>query len=828
MEIRKVLKKATAVAASASFIGATMLGAVAQDLANYPAPFVKDGVFDAFIVVGADAQPSDVVGAVDVGASLQFALKKTTTAGTSTTATISEGIKIEKSGSKFNFGQSINALQTTPLGEDDLPEILADVKYVDSKGSNKNKEDYIQRLLFPNNQTANLTFYQDDQDAPNAGDYLRVDDSEDLYNYSLDFDTYVKYDNASSTTAEDDLKTTTFTIQGQLYTITGVTLSGGKVDKLTLLSGDAVLWLTQNNPITKSVEGVEHTIEVLDVTETENACQLKVDDVTALIEEDETQTINGVQIGITDVRAIHAQLQDVDICQVSIGASEVILNNNDELEVDSVDQRGSKTVFKEGTGGQLEGFDVMFKPRDDLFLSSGDAYTDPIFKSWKLVYGGLTANYEMYSVETTGSSSAEFKFINNDGKEVVLPMWLNDSSGTALVGWGKDEDEKLLANGTGWGTGVFGQYACIGTNDVDDCSGYFILGVTSGGETHVFEIVDIDYASNKTDIRDVTYGRMYDDVLYTDEDAGAPTGSNLDLGSFGTISVFINETPKVVAVMNSVKGKMETNHLGSFNITNGKALGATANASISHFDMGPGNVQLNNVSIFFSELDRGNAKKVPDRYAGTEIRINLVGDTTDDEIDISTPTVKASVGGRSYDQVPDSNDVKVWMTPVGTKVEHDDENKDWLKIYFPDDEVYGNVFVAPVVATVSTVESGVSTYTLSKLQVGSAKLDSEISDASANNLIVVGGPCANRIAAQVLGVTYPACGAASGIAKDTAILKAVTQASGKVALVVAGWEAVDTRRATRVLSNYDQYDLSGSSVTITGTSLTDIQVSKSA
>ena len=142
-------------------------------------------------------------------------------------------------------------------------------------------------------------------------------------------------------------------------------------------------------------------------------------------------------------------------------------------------------------------------------------------------------------------------------------------------------------------------------------------------------------------------------------------------------------------------------------------------------------------------------------------------------------------------------------------------------------KVYGNVFVAPIVAQVSTAGTS-SAYTLTKLSVGAAKLDSEISDVGASNLIVVGGPCANKVAASVLGKTYPACGDASGIAKDTAIIKAVKQTSGKVALVVAGWEAIDTKRATRVLANYDQYALSGAAVTVTGTSLTDIKVTKSA
>ena len=39
----------------------------------------------------------------------------------------------------------------------------------------------------------------------------------------------------------------------------------------------------------------------------------------------------------------------------------------------------------------------------------------------------------------------------------------------------------------------------------------------------------------------------------------------------------------------------------------------------------------------------------------------------------------------------------------------------------------------------------------------------------------------------------------------------------KVAMIVFGWEADDTRRAAKLLESYDTYALSGEEVSVTGT-----------
>lgn len=73
------------------------------------------------------------------------------------------------------------------------------------------------------------------------------------------------------------------------------------------------------------------------------------------------------------------------------------------------------------------------------------------------------------------------------------------------------------------------------------------------------------------------------------------------------------------------------------------------------------------------------------------------------------------------------------------------------------------------------------------------------------NIVSVGGSCVNKISAEALGLTFPACGAASTIPTNGAIIQVVDDvlATGKKVVVVAGWEAVNTRTATSVLQQFD-------------------------
>ncbi len=131
------------------------------------------------------------------------------------------------------------------------------------------------------------------------------------------------------------------------------------------------------------------------------------------------------------------------------------------------------------------------------------------------------------------------------------------------------------------------------------------------------------------------------------------------------------------------------------------------------------------------------------------------------------------------------------------------------------------MFISPTGAKVTTTGSGgaVESISLERINVGAARLASEV-DVDETNLIVVGGPCANAIAAEVMG--NPA-NCAEGFEEGKAVVK-LYDTGNNIAMLVAGYSAMDTRRATRVVANYDVYDLSGDEVEVTGTSLTNINV----
>ena len=110
------------------------------------------------------------------------------------------------------------------------------------------------------------------------------------------------------------------------------------------------------------------------------------------------------------------------------------------------------------------------------------------------------------------------------------------------------------------------------------------------------------------------------------------------------------------------------------------------------------------------------------------------------------------------------------------------------------------------------------------------KMASEISNIADYNAILVGGPCVNKFVAALKGKTFPACGSDSGFEPGKAIIELQTNGNN-MAMIVAGWEADDTRRAGVALKYWDDSSkispaLKGMAVTVTGTTtdLSNIQV----
>ena len=137
-----------------------------------------------------------------------------------------------------------------------------------------------------------------------------------------------------------------------------------------------------------------------------------------------------------------------------------------------------------------------------------------------------------------------------------------------------------------------------------------------------------------------------------------------------------------------------------------------------------------------------------------------------------------------------------------------------------------------VVAYVGKPEGSISSTTYKEaipVATDVAKLDTEVTaaDKAASNLVIVGGPCVNRLTAELWKLTYPACGDKSTLSLDTAWVQVFKDAfaTGKVAYVIAGWEAKDTDLAGLAVQA-GKVTLAKDTAVVKGTKLDDVTVAE--
>ena len=123
-------------------------------------------------------------------------------------------------------------------------------------------------------------------------------------------------------------------------------------------------------------------------------------------------------------------------------------------------------------------------------------------------------------------------------------------------------------------------------------------------------------------------------------------------------------------------------------------------------------------------------------------------------------------------------------------------------ISYPDEQIFANLYMGEESASITGGSSGGGTG--GGTTVGIPILDSEASSASTKNWIVVGGSCVNSVAADLLGVTYPTCGAdwttATKVGAGEYLIQTFAQGTGtKIATLVAGFNAGDTTNAATYL-----------------------------
>lgn len=141
---------------------------------------------------------------------------------------------------------------------------------------------------------------------------------------------------------------------------------------------------------------------------------------------------------------------------------------------------------------------------------------------------------------------------------------------------------------------------------------------------------------------------------------------------------------------------------------------------------------------------------------------------------------------------------------------------DQLVLEIPKDQVKAEI----VITGKAEKSERSSTSTLVPGQKASSPiLSSELSDLKAQNLIFVGGPCANPLVEKIEG--FPTCNSWPYSPGEAILQIAQIPNSNKIALLVAGTSSQDTQRASLVLQNYEIFkeNIKGKIVKITGSDL---------
>ncbi|MCB9362804.1 S-layer protein [Candidatus Woesearchaeota archaeon] len=811
MKLRKAIKKIAAIGTGATMVGATLFGAAAVDLAQYPSPlFIKDGQFDGIIVVGDAAASSDVIGAVDVATSLQFESKTEVAVDVSgsgaTTFVSGDAAKLAKGSDPLNYGEMINDPITT-LTDDDLESL--------SSGSISNQKGSFKYNQFIDISTGATTMFGiDDDQSDDPAMYLNFPDADTIYVYKATFQPALESDiDADKSNELDDIENKKITLLGQEYTILNTELTDGDLS-MELLTGAIQDTLEEYTSKTYTLNGIDYEVEVIAIG-SDDTVILKVNgEVTDKLEEDDTYTLaDGTDIGIkTILENEGTEVGGGDIVEFYLGASKITLEESDwttdnwatfDVGEDTVDAeinfKGSNTSDKI----LINDIQVRWVGTEEYFVPEGGKLSEQLDNDEKGNLFLQNIDYEFAGINvgptelielSPSGDNMRLKLTTKTDDEFSFDVFHIDGGDVAL---GEDgTNDKILVLDPA-------------TSLVKD--NYFIL--SEDEYSKVMQVNKFQDSDDEVWFKNVatgeiskisagscngvgTYDLILDGKTYSfSADCGAET---VDFTDFGSDQDGSDET----AVLYTKGGAKVI-----INATEGAA--------------GTGRVY-----VYEEERDDFSHADYTDGFVVT---VNQHGSETEElkvaslaAIDISGNQVLDTESWDSKDNYEES-----W-TGYGTHIIYDTDEQGKISIMYPENEVTFDVYVSSGVTSTSVLEGSaggsITSTEVTPITVGTAKLASEVSNVAGQNMIVVGGPCANAVAAQLMGNPSPCT---KGFEEGKAIIK-LYENGNKVAMLVAGATALDTRRAARVLADYTSFPLSGMEVEVAGTSTTfsDTKVSQ--
>jgi len=837
MRFGKTIKKAIALGTGLTMLSGAM---AAADLSQYPAPFIADGKFTGVMVVGDKAAAEDVIGVSDIAISLQFSA--TSAAGTTTSSTTVEGDAWQVGSStkilemSENVGSSATNREvlrniTTRITSSEL-DALAGGESSNSKGDAPYNQ-YLYLLGESTNVDTGYVIFVEDQDDLTA-DFLYFQSGQEIGRYLLDFTTALESDIDDSTgsatttgTYLTDIEDTDIVMLGKTYTVVQArrNAAAGNGAKLILMGGAVKDTLLEGETKTYTVDGkdFETTLDFVSSTQTKFTIN---GEATRLLKDGDTDKLSdGTEVGVSEILyqdyagGIHSttfylgaqkmELKDLDI------TDGVVYTNNLKVGDETID---NAFVAIEGTDDnttfKIERININMTADDDFYVPAGGKLSENpelsepevLFTSqWDIEYAGLTdVETEEIRVTTSGSSRYDLEFIDGDGEKVNLPLAKAVASQQLHYG---DSDKALINL----------------ENQSIFKSDYIIL---------------TDSTENRGERG--TYALQYKGADKVTADSKVLKFKNLGDGT--TIEQSYSQPSSLATETGDVGGELATLKLGGgdYKIYNASSIKSNDFQIVIDLDgdgsIGPDNHTVNVTTRYGMEIgiqnrtDNGillsfmtpdntnenNAKDSVETLQATTWAMNLTADTN---TKVSLAQAVAGEVARSDPRLSlispeDEDNVDYGYTAYGTyiKWENPASSPDILTIEYPKEQREALVFITAKGATIGSVSTTSGTaVVVNRIEVGATKLASEVPDIKAVNAILVGGPCANAAAAEIMD--NPA-DCTAGFEAGKGLIK-LFENDGNVAMLVAGYSASDTRAAAKVVSNHGDYALEGTAREVT-------------
>ena len=830
-------RKISAIATSAVMLLSTAGIAAA---AQYPAPFVTGSGADVAVIVGTGSGVSqlDAFEAGFIQADLQSRMGSTG-GGTTTSCAGGDCYLIEQASTKVNIGDQLLDIKTSSIDDTELPNVLAELDYISGDGKTYG---YTQKIEL---DILNFTAFGDrdyKDEKPSIG--IHIDKNNRVLNYTV---SWKKQPQSDTTTAGklEDLEDSEIIMLGKSYTILNAYNASVNSNQAKLeLMGGAYIGSVGVPSEACTTQGIaplseptladsKYAIRVESITSsTESKLCVAIDGgeekCYANMNEGETRDLlKGVQLGIRDI-TYYSKTGYCDSVEYSLGAEKLTLQDGQTLELNDEDVDGitvNMTQTPSGSKQQLGNIIFTWQAKEEHFAADDSAITIPALGGLKFATAGFyTPATEMIKVTDDGTDAMILDVPLKSGLASVPLLFGNDSTWEYL---GSDKTKKLQT--TNNSVIIFN----VTNNDE-----YFVASwnSTTDAESHLLSVVGV---TKKTGINYTTIKRVgyKDSSLNVNVCEDVASGSDCKVGNIilttsaadpddDTVTLTINDGGSFERVY-SAEGL--TFYLPvAFNGTTADELGNVAwnaiNLSVEGGAALTGSGEGLNATSW--ELVAVEEDKDGNLGAGTkQINFTLGWSGSRTRVSQIRTWLWASDGAAANDpdlETESGSDIFVdWMLsdlatkviynkPSGSDAQHNAE------LEYHGGESYGLVYLAAEGADISAT----STAALPAGNIGKIVVeDSKVSSVASKNLIVVGGSCINSAAAKLVGEA--ACGAKftekTGIGAGQAIIKSYADAyaTGKIALLVAGYNVADTQMASTFLQTQPVTTDAGTGVKVT-------------